>query len=59
MKVVGLRKRHIYTKNRVNIRKFSMELIETMVIWIEKPSKVLLGGIFFEEFLYETLVWHV
>jgi hypothetical protein len=59
MKVVGLGKMHIYTKNGVNIRKFSIELAETMVIWVEKPSEVLLGGIFCEEFLHETLVWHV
>jgi hypothetical protein len=58
-KDVGNGKMHITAKNRVNIQKNSIELAQTMVIWVEKPSEVLLGGIFCEEFLYETLVWHV
>jgi hypothetical protein len=35
IKVVGLGKMDISTKNRVKTRKFAMELAQTMVTWVE------------------------
>jgi hypothetical protein len=49
----------IYAKNGVKIRKFAMELAQTIVNRGRKPSEVLLDAIFCEEFFYEILVWHV
>jgi hypothetical protein len=49
-KVVGLEKIHISAKNGVKIQKFAMELAQTMVKLDRKPSEVLLGAIFCEEF---------
>jgi hypothetical protein len=59
MEVVGLGQMHISTKNGVKIQKFAMKLAETMVTWGRKPSELLLGAIFCEEFFSETLVCHV
>jgi hypothetical protein len=49
-KVVGLGKIHISAKNGIKIQKFAMELALTMVKLGRKPSEVLLGAIFCEEF---------
>jgi hypothetical protein len=49
-KVVGLGKIHISARNGVKIQKFAMELALTMVKLGRKPSEVLLGAIFCEEF---------
>jgi hypothetical protein len=35
MKIVGLGKMHISIKNAVNIRKFAIELAQTMITWVE------------------------
>jgi hypothetical protein len=57
-KIIGLGNMHISGKNGFNIQQFSMEVSKIMVAWY-KPSELLLGGIFCEEFFYETLVCHV
>jgi hypothetical protein len=48
MKVVGIGKTHISTKNRVKIRKFAIELAQTMITLCRKSSELLLGAIFCE-----------
>jgi hypothetical protein len=35
MKVVGLGKMHIFTKNRVKIQKFAMEFAQTIITCVE------------------------
>jgi hypothetical protein len=47
-KVVGHGKMHIYAKNGVKIRKFAMELPQTMVNWVE--SQVSLMSFFVKSF---------
>jgi hypothetical protein len=58
-KVVGHGKMHIYAKNGVKIRKFTMELAQTMVNWVESQVKSCLMPFFVKSFSYEILVWHV
>jgi hypothetical protein len=55
-KVVGLRKMHMSAKNGVKIQKFAMKLAKNHGHMGRKPGELLLGGIFCEEFFYETLV---
>jgi hypothetical protein len=49
-KVVGHGKMHIYAKNRVKIRKFAMELAQTMVNWVESQVKSRLMPFFVKSF---------
>jgi hypothetical protein len=56
---VGLVKMHISTKNGIMIRKFSIELAQTMVWGGRKSSEPLLGAIFCEDFFSKTLAWNV
>jgi hypothetical protein len=58
-KVGGNGKMHITAANGVKIQKFAIELAQTKHNWVEKQSEVLLGGIFCEDFFYETLICHV
>jgi hypothetical protein len=49
-KVVGLGKIHISTKNGVKIQKFSIELAQTMVNWVESQVKSCLVPFFVKSF---------
>jgi hypothetical protein len=50
IKVLGLVKMHISTKNEIMVQKLSMEPAQTKVKRGRKPSEPLLGAIFCEDF---------
>jgi hypothetical protein len=49
-KVVGHGKMHIYAKNGVKIRKFAIEVAQTMVNWVESQVKSSLVPFFVKSF---------
>jgi hypothetical protein len=49
-KFVGLGKIHFSAKNGIKIQKSAMELAQTMVKLGRKPSEIVLGAIFYEQF---------
>jgi hypothetical protein len=59
MKVVGNGNMHITAKNGGQGSNFCYKTCTNQAQLGRKPSEVLLGGIFCEEFFYETLVLHV
>jgi hypothetical protein len=58
-KVVGNRKMHIAAKNGGQDSKVCYRTCTNLAQVGRKPSEILLGGMFCEEFFYETLVCHV
>jgi hypothetical protein len=56
-KVIGHGKMHISTKNGIKILKFSMELAQTMVTWIESQVNSCLVPFFVKSFYLKP--WYV